>query len=700
VTRALAAILFVLLAAVTVLAEEKPAPPTAWEIVGNENVRARNLERAARRELRRLSKTGSDVFADDAAFMMQNHLGSEGYALGKVTYEQKDGRTFFVVTEGPRFFIGRVTVTGSEIADPRDLAAFVPAETTWFFGLGRRILLTDNLESAASRMRAFLRQKGHLDAEVRGPFTVPSIDALADMDHLPAEITLDVGYRVRDNLPATFVSALVTVSGASRFRPELVDRVARLLDRPWTPYTVYRIQSLVADHLGEQGYPYAVTTVTPEFRHRAGRVEVDATIDVTTGPVVTIGQVHVGGNLRTKDHVVRRELEFAPGSIVSTVDIRESQRNLFDLGYFRQAAIEIDRDVRPEEARKLDEMEIDVGVLIEEGDLRRLEFSVGYGSWEKIRGSIAYTIFNALASGYDLTAELSASTKDYEFLVRGTNPWFLSPRIRGTFEVSVRDEERPTFSYYRRRLSAALSKKFQRKHEVFARWSFDRTDVFEVSGDLPPEFENVTNVSSITLGATSDTRVTKWDPRRGGNLTASVQWASDAIGSELDFFRPRASATGFHRFFSDWIFAWRAEFAWTIPYGGTVTMPVQERFYLGGSQTVRSFKQDDLGPRAITEGNNGLRQSDLASGGEFYSLANAEVRIPLVGGLETCAFVDMGNVIRFWDEDKIRDYRFAIGTGLRYRTPLGPIRVDWGWNPSPRDHEDQWMIYLAVGYPF
>ena len=74
--------------------------------------------------------------------------------------------------------------------------------------------------------------------------------------------------------------------------------------------------------------------------------------------------------------------------------------------------------------------------------------------------------------------------------------------------------------------------------------------------------------------------------------------------------------------------------------------------------------------------------------------------VEMSGGLETCAFVDMGNVIRFQDEAKLRDYRFGIGTGLRFRTPLGPIRVDWGWNPNPRDYEDDWAVFLAVGYPF
>jgi len=683
------------------LAAPARAEAPSFEIVGNERVKTRALEKAARRELKKLERTGSDTFADDAAFMMESHLGTEGHALGRVTFSQDDGRTVFTVKEGPRFFIGKVTVTGSEVADPDDLAAFVTAPTTWYFGLGRRILIRDNLDGAASRMNAFLRQKGYLDAEVEGPFTAPSIDELAEEPDLPDEITVDVDYRVRDGLRATFVMANVTILGAVRFRREIQADLSRLLGRPWTPYTTFRIQGRVTDHLAERGYPFATATITPEFRSLADRVEVDALIHVTTGPIVTIGRVRVLGNKRTKDHVIRRELEFAPGMIASSVNVRESQRNLFDLGYFRQAAIEIEKTMPEEEARKHDSLVLDMEILIEEGDSRRLEFSVGYGAWEKLRGSVAYTIFNVLASGYDVTAELSASTKSYEVLLRGTNPWFLSPRIRGTAEVSARAEQRPTFHYTRRNVSAALSKRFDRRHEVFARWSFDRTDVFEVSGDLPPEFENVTNVSSITLGASSDTRRTKWDPRRGYFLSGSVQWASQAILSELDFIRPRASASGFHRVFGDWIFAWRTEFGWTIPFGGTEMMPLQERFYLGGSQTVRSFTQDDLGPRALTRNKAGeLRRSSSASGGEFYSLANVELRIPIVGGLETCAFVDMGNVIRFFDEAKFRDYRFGIGTGLRFRTPLGPIRVDGGWNPNPRDYEDDWAIFLAVGYPF
>ncbi|MEN8151785.1 MAG: BamA/TamA family outer membrane protein [Planctomycetota bacterium] len=673
----------------------------AYRIVGAERVDPDDLEQAAKRELRKLRRTRRDVYADDAAFMMEVHLQTQGYALARVDWD--DEEWVFVVREGPRFFLGDVTVTGSKVADPDDLAAFVEAPTTWYFGIGSRILLVDNLETGASRMAAWLRQQGYVDARVSDPITRPSFEELAERTDLPEEITLDVRYKVEDGPHATLTTLGITVSGAgAHLRKGIRETSERLLGRPWTPFSTYRIQSLVTDYLAEHGYPFAAAEVESEERMTRNRIEVDAQVTVVTGPVVTIGSVVIHGNRRTKDHVIRRELEFSPGSLFGTVPIRESQRNLFDLGYFRQASIELDEtDLDRDVARKQEELTLDMDVGIEEGDLRRLDFSIGYGSWEGVRGSVSYTIFNVFASAYDLTTELGASQKNRRFLVRAENPWLLNPRIRGTAEASAEREERPTFEYTRLGFLAGLSKKFDRKHEIFTRWTFTKTDVYEVSGELPREFTNVTTVSSLTVGVISDTRVTKWEPRKGSYLATSLQWASGAIGSELDFLRPRAGARGYRRLFGSWILAWRAEAGWTYPLASTESMPVQERFYLGGSQTVRSFEQDDLGPRATKRRSDGtLRTTEAASGGEFYSLGNVELRIPVWGALETALFFDAGNIVRFHDDPLLRDYRFAVGTGLRIRTPLGPIRLDYGWNPDRRDDEDGWALHLAVGYAF
>jgi outer membrane translocation and assembly module TamA len=132
-----------------------------------------------------------------------------------------------------------------------------------------------------------------------------------------------------------------------------------------------------------------------------------------------------------------------------------------------------------------------------------------------------------------------------------------------------------------------------------------------------------------------------------------------------------------------------------------VDIPIQERFFLGGAQSVRSFTEDDLGPRTLVENAQGdLVPTDSPSGGEFYSLVNLEMRAQVFGPLEFAMFADGGNVIRFLSDAGLEDYRFALGAGIRVLTPIGPLRVDAGLNPDPREDESRYAIFFAVGYPF
>ena len=128
-----------------------------------------------------------------------------------------------------------------------------------------------------------------------------------------------------------------------------------------------------------------------------------------------------------------------------------------------------------------------------------------------------------------------------------------------------------------------------------------------------------------------------------------------------------------------------------FPLGPTDTIPLQERFFNGGESTVRSVREGELGPKG---------ENNKPIGGEYYGVYNAELRVPLRGPLGMALFADAGNVGLDANDFGLDDMRYALGGGLRFDLPIGPIRLDYGRNPNPHHDEDHWALFFSVGFAF
>jgi len=195
----------------------------------------------------------------------------------------------------------------------------------------------------------------------------------------------------------------------------------------------------------------------------------------------------------------------------------------------------------------------------------------------------------------------------------------------------------------------------------------------------------------------------------------TVDFASTSFGSQIEFvrstarvsyylpFAPRkqnavvsgeAEPGGFARWFRQSSLALGARIGIIHSLGqranDAFSLPIDERFFNGGSTTVRSFGERDLGPH-----NRGR-----PIGGEFFTVFNAEYTFPLFGELQGALFVDAGNLLPSSEDPGFNDMRYAIGAGLRYKLPIGPIRLDYGINPDPREFEDIGAFHFSFGFAF
>lgn len=646
------------------------------------------------------------AYAEDAAFEMRIYLRNQGYPEARIGVALVEGRVQFDVTSGPRAFLGEVTISGVDEEDREALLLFVKAPRTWLFGSD--LYTTGSLEAAARKMEGYLRQHGYADAVV----TRSAEKELTESETEAEEITIPVEFVVEKG-PLHLLESVQITGNRLRTVEQLLDRrtvptasepdgvtIRSFLGKPFGPFTPFDLKALVVEHYGDLGYPFVEVAENVILESRGETTAAIVSLEIREGPKTGVRLINIRGNARTKDYIIRRELDLFPGDIYQITKAATAQRHLVETGLFRQVFVDM---VRPEEGIEGESAQADLDITVEENEFRRLETMVGWGTWELLRGTVAMTWSNLWGEAYEGTVAVSGSVRGYRLSGRLKDPWVLPDilwdRTAFTVEGLVEDQERPTYSYTRQEVGLILSKKdFFKDTVISLGYSFSVTDVYQVSEDLPDEFLNATNIGSLTLSATRDTRNNPWSPTGGSAVGGSLQYANEGLlGGDLNFWRGRISGIRFLDLGSGFVLAGRIMVGAIAPFGATDEIPIQERFYLGGGQTVRSFQQDDLGPRVSERG----ASQDTPAGGEFFSLANIELRAALpLGGLEAGIFIDGGNVIEKIRDAGFSDYRFAIGAGLRYGTPIGPVRLDFGVNPNPKSYERKWMIFFAVGYPF
>ena len=199
-------------------------------------------------------------------------------------------------------------------------------------------------------------------------------------------------------------------------------------------------------------------------------------------------------------------------------------------------------------------------------------------------------------------------------------------------------------------------------------------------------------MSEVSFEPTWDARDAFDDPRRGHLTRGWLDLSLDAFGSQVEYARGRIEHAHFVPLGSKTTLAMSARVGVISPLGSTEEIPIQERFFNGGENSVRSFQEGELGP-ADPDG--------TPVGGEAFTVASVELRQALGKRFQAAAFVDAGTVeLRFEDVLRFENPGFGIGLGLRYLLPIGPVRLDGAINPDPEDGESSSALHLSVGFSF
>jgi outer membrane protein assembly complex protein YaeT len=614
----------------------------------------------------------------DAALEVEDYYRTEGHPVAKVKYEYsppdeverpQSVHVRLLVEEGPLVLV-EMTLRGNTAFDTGELLALWSRKDVGLFGLGGVAFVESDVHAFGEQLRAFYRARGRLDAVVG----VPQIDV--DLDRALAKVAIEIA--------EGHVHTIRRVEVAPTIRSVL----GTALPRP--PEGKVCAQDEI------QGYRDAVRNALRMIGHPKPRVEVTTEpepgvpfawhlrVDGDPGQLATIASVAVAGNQKTMDGIILGKIELGPGDRYDGTSIEETLRRLYRSGLFRKVEIE-------EKPLDDDPSRLGLTVQVDESDSRSIEFMAGWGSYEQARAGLRLEDTNLFGTGRGLALDNHVSTKGYSTELTLTDSDFLMTDSTLTVSGEYFRREEPSFTDKALGGTVALSRTLTAGTTARVGYTYrDRIDATAFT--VLPQDQLVDFVEGkVFLEFRNDRRDNLLFPRKGHAEFVSFERIAPEFGASVDLDRLTFRASKHFHLWRSGTLVLRTEQNGLWPHEGSANVPLQLRWFNGGENSVRSFRESQLGPKDA-QGN--------PTGGEYRNILGAELRFPIVKTLEGGLFVDAGNLGTRVQDFSLDEMRYGIGAGLRLLLPIGAVRLDAAWNPDQDPGDDEWVLHFSVGYPY
>jgi outer membrane protein insertion porin family len=480
----------------------------------------------------------------------------------------------------------------------------------------------------------------------------------------------------------------VDITGANLVSETELRKVVNL--HPGDPYNEVDLSDAryrIIEFYSKKGFPNVAVEVKREIEERKAAV----TFHINEGSVVLFGKAIVTGNRKTKYEVVRRELKQQENMPFDYTLLSKERQQLYKSGLF--TAIDM-------EALDAYEDKKDVLIKLREGNAGAVELSLGYAEYELYRGVIDLSYRNVMGLNRQVSLRLELSSLEKRYILQYYEPWFLSREL--PFRVFVLGEDRKEinidtretrYRLTRNTITAGFEKKMSEKLKSELYYEFSLVNTFDVKPDviLTKEDTGTLVISGLRYGIIYDTRDNQFYPTKGLFSGATVKLTSPVFMSETDFIKLTFYGNIYHEITKGVVLAASLRGGGAQGYFKTNELPIVERFFLGGRTTVRGYAQDELGPKG-TDGN--------PTGGNAFLMENLELRTSLGKNFGLVTFLDGGNVWVKMNEMKPTDFKFAAGLGLRYNTPVGPVRIDYGRKLQREKGESAGELHFSIGNAF
>jgi outer membrane protein insertion porin family len=679
--------------------ESQTSPPKSYEIFfqGNAAMSEAELRREAATELGSFDKEGhrpADI--DDAAFQMELAYRNAGYAFAVVNYQiekkETEPKITFLIAEGPRVMVRDIIAIGNQALDDEKLMGYFQKDSSGLFGKDELVFVRSRVAGAADEIRRYYTTQGYLDAVVQAP----------EFNFTEDRSQVNITIRIQEGIPYTIHGIEISGDGIEGAQ-EALDQIRReLINQPYFKRKRLLLQSRILEVCGNFGHPDAVVEIDRQAGPEPGQIVLKA--NISSGPQVSIAAVEIRGNVRTRPNFIRNRMRLKSGDRYNLALQKDSFRDLYRTGIFSKVDFELKKTGDP--AKRV------LVVIVEETRSKELFFEPGWGSYEKLRLRVGFQEKNLFGTGRIFRTQATGSLKAQSLSGGLTDPFFFNTDIKANLTAFYNHRDEPSFTREDIGMSFGLSKYLTDDVQSTAGYMIRSTDISEVD-QFSEQSEGEYKYASIKGQVTYDTRNDLFFPTSGQRLFGSAEQADEILGGSINLTRLTGGVRHFFSLARYTVLGVRYTTGLILPGQGEVTLPLSERFFNGGENTVRSFKESELGPKD---------PSGDSIGGYGFNVFNIELRQRLIGNLIGTVFLDYGNVapnrsrlergLQPYDsrsdvisdtfDDFFKDFRPGVGFGLQYLLPVGPARVDFAFNPDQRSEHDEdfFVMHFSIGTAF
>jgi outer membrane protein insertion porin family len=617
----------------------------------------------------------------DNAAKLQQFYEEEGYwtaqivpVVDKVTEDEV--ALTYVIKEGEKVKIKKIQFEGNKAISSGAIKKVMKTSTWWIFSFitSSGYYKKETMNADIEAIRDLYYNNGYLKVVVADPV----ITFTENKKGMVITIRISEGDQYK-------VSS-VKVTGNKVFpEAQLKDLIKLSPGMVFSKAVLQKDTAAVADLYTRNGY--ALANVFPDIVPDEASKEVNVTYKVEEGDIYRIGRIEISGNTKTKDKVIRREIRLDEGDIFDSSLVKRSYERINNLNFFE--TVELVPKPRYEEKF------LDVDVRVKEKSTGFISVGGGYSSVDKIIGMVDITQSNIGGTGQllRLRGELGGTSSFYELSFR--DPWFMDKPIAFSADVYRTYREYVEYDKKATGFGFGFGKSLSEYVSGNISYNFEVADIYNVSetaDTLVKRQEGSGTTSSITTSVARDTRDNYLDPTRGSRNSAYFTFAG--IGGTNAFIKGLADSAWFFPLGSTTI-ALRGRLGYATGLFGK-DLPLYERFYVGGIYTVRGLGFGEAGPRDS--------QSGDVIGGLTELIFNTEFIFPIFRELKVkgVLFFDAGNSYDAGQSqsDPFGQLRYTTGTGIRWISPLGPIRVEWGYNIKKRPGEASSKVEFAFGSVF
>lgn len=592
----------------------------------------------------------------------------------------------FVIREGYKVKIKQINVQGNYSYRDKKILSVIKSREKWFFNSG--YLKSELLDEDIERIKSFYEQNGFIDATAEY-----SVEQLVQGN---VEVTIHVNEGKRYFVGSIALQGNDVLSKREIFKSMENTKEGGVFSREKLSVDISKIRSLYFD----RGYIFADVKEATSLDPESGKVEIK--LDVIEGGLAYIEKVKIQGNERTRDIVIRRELKLSPGDRFDGAKLRRSKERLNNLGYFEEVGFDIEDTDYPD--RK------DLLVQVKEAKTGTFSFGGGFSTVDKIVGFIEveqrnfdfanWPTFTGGGQHLSLRAETGSSRNNVRLSF--TEPWIFDHPISGGFDAyrSARDREEDTgYAYDEERIGGILRFGKQFSDFVSGGLAYKRENVtienFEAGVTPDLLAEGGTNaISTVGMNLARDSRDSTINPTKGTIVRGSVDVAGGFLGGDKDFYRSQLSGSYYVPLKFNSVLQFDVRTGFVNEFGDSQKVPIFERFFAGGARTIRGYEERGVGPLDSGTGD--------PIGGESMLVANVEYTIPIIEFLKLAAFFDAGNVWADVEDFASDDLKTGAGAGLRVKTPIGPVNLDYGYplNDEPGQTDRSGKFYFSVSRGF